>query len=101
MVGLLARKSYCGHNHDPWGAVSAAQAHVLPLEVVDERIADIRKWTAAGVGPTDIFKLVEMDHDDKVGDKAGKRKASSSARVFLVGAVCGDLPRSQSSRFGE
>ena len=89
------------HNHDPRRVVSAAQAHVLPLEVVDERYADIRKWTAAGVGHTDMFKLLEMDNDGKVLDKAGKRKASSSARVFLVGAVCGDLPRSQSSRLGE
>ncbi|CAN0378187.1 unnamed protein product [Ectocarpus sp. 12 AP-2014] len=66
--------SYCGHNHDPRGAVSRAQAHVLPLEVVDERYADIRKWTAAGVAPTDIFKLLEMDHDGKILDKVGKRK---------------------------
>eukprot|EP00903_Cladosiphon_okamuranus_P017077 g15736.t1 len=66
--------SKCEHNHDPRGAVSRAQADVLPLEVVDERYADIRKWTAAGVGPTDIFKLLEMDHDGKTLDKVGKRK---------------------------
>eukprot|EP00903_Cladosiphon_okamuranus_P021507 g19772.t1 len=78
------KESYCGHNDDPRGAAPAAQAHILPLEVVDERYADIRKWTAAGVGHTDIFKLLEMDDDGKVLDKAGKRKASSSARVFLA-----------------
>lgn len=73
-LSLFAHKSYCGHNHDPRGATSRAQANVLPPKVVEERFDDIRKWTAAGVGPTDIFKLLEMDHDGMLLDKDGKRK---------------------------
>lgn len=34
------------------------------------------QWTAAGVAPTDIFKLLEMDHDGEILDKVGKRKVS-------------------------
>lgn len=78
---LFAHKSYCGHNHDPRGGISRAQANVLPPKVVEERFDDIRKWTAAGVGPTDIFKLLEMDHEGMLLDRDGKRKVSSFPRL--------------------
>eukprot|EP00903_Cladosiphon_okamuranus_P016184 g14935.t1 len=66
--------SYCGHNHDPSGAVSTAAKDAVPLQAINERIDDIGRWTRAGVNPGEIFKLLEMDQEGRVLCRDGKKK---------------------------
>lgn len=71
---LSMRKSFCGHNHEPGGAVSRAAEDAVPLGVIKERTEDIGRWARAGVSPSEIFKLLEMDQDGKVLCRDGKKK---------------------------
>jgi len=79
------RKSFCKHNHNPRGSVSTVQSKVLPPKVVDERFNDVRKWTAAGIGPLEMFKLLEMDYDGLCLAKDGKKKVNGLARACAGG----------------
>ncbi|CAB1120285.1 unnamed protein product [Ectocarpus sp. CCAP 1310/34] len=56
---------------------------VLPPTMVDERFDDVRKWTAAGVKPTDTFKLLEMDYDGLCLAKDGKKKLEAEPGMFV------------------
>lgn len=69
-------QSYCGHNHDPSGAVSRAAQDAVPISAINERMDDIGRWTRAGVKPGEIFKLLEIDQEGKVLCRDGKKKAS-------------------------
>ena len=67
-------QSCCRHNHDTRQPESSSAKDVVRLEVVDERMDDIRKWTAGGVSAREVFKLLEMDHDGLVLSKVGRKK---------------------------
>ena len=69
------------HNHNPGGAVSKADEHVLPLEFVDARTDDIRRWTAANLGPQEVFKLLHADGDNRLLCQAGKKKVSCGCNL--------------------
>ena len=59
---------------------SSSAKDVVRLEVVDERMEDIRKWTAGGVSAREVFKLLEMDHDGLVLCKVGRKRYIASDR---------------------
>lgn len=56
--------------------MSKAEEHVLPVEITEERIDDIRRWTAAGLGAQNITKLLEIDRDGLLLRKIAKNKVS-------------------------
>jgi len=69
------------HNHDPRGAVSKAQEKVLPLSFIDDRMDDIRKWTAANLGAQEIFKLLHADGENRLLCRQGKKKVSCDCYI--------------------
>ena len=89
-------QSCCRHNHDTRQPESSSAKDVVRLEVVDERMDDIRKWTAGGVSAREVFKLLEMDHDglvlSKVGRKKVHRERSESMRRFDKPTLCEQYP---------
>ena len=89
-------QSCCRHNHDTRQPESSSAKDVVRPEVVDERMDDIRKWTAGGVSAREVFKLLEMDHDglvlSKVGRKKVHRERSESMRRFDKPTLCEQIP---------
>ncbi|CAB1106078.1 unnamed protein product [Ectocarpus sp. CCAP 1310/34] len=55
-------------------------AKALPPTVVDERFDDVRKWTTAGVKPTDMFKLLKMHYDGLCLAKDEKKKVYNAIK---------------------
>ncbi|CAM9655568.1 unnamed protein product [Scytosiphon promiscuus] len=72
--------SSCQHNHNPRGLTSGEAAPTLPPSIVDERIDDLRRWTASELSAKEIIELLETGHDGLSLCKMGKRKVYNVMR---------------------